>query len=154
MPTRYTELNSPITLFNSSDLDYIGDGSLSPGSAVFDNTLPGNRNLYGALSLSLKNTGVRKRDATIEVFIVPMVSPPGGSLTQEMSIEGDCIDNYYVEEFKIDGSTGQRLLTLDNVLLFPGMSRFYFRNNIGVSFSAGNTAWLSTYTFEHVAGGS
>ncbi|MCF1457179.1 MAG: hypothetical protein LPH21_06325 [Shewanella sp.] len=147
MTTRYTEVNTSQTLL-SVDLNGLADNATSVQSTSQNNYTSGTRLLLANFYLHLSEQGGnRVAGATVDLYLVP--KPTIGGIQAELSVEGDCLENYYAGAFRLDDSSDARTVLLQSVRLPPFLFTARLKNRTGQSFNTNNDLQISSFSYEH-----
>jgi hypothetical protein len=129
--TRHKSYTSAIASVLTTDLNSLGNGSISAASSALDNT--SNLDLYDDLTFTIATQGgARSAGATVSVLMVQALDG-----TNYDDVDTTC--GQLVAVFQLDAATTARQVSVRDVPIPPGLFKYFVRNNTGQAFaSSGN----------------
>jgi hypothetical protein len=129
--TRHKSYTSAIASVLTTDLNSLGNGSISAASSALDNT--SNLDLYDDLTFTIATQGgARSAGAAVTVLMVQALDG-----TNYDDVEVSC--GQVVAVFPLDAATTARQCSVRDVPIPPGLFKYFIRNGTGQAFaSSGN----------------
>ena len=146
MVMRYTGLES-ITTVLSTELNGLTDGAVAISGNLSNDAATTERLIKAMAEIYIATQGTaRSAGASVTLFLIPTTDG-----TNYGDTDGDCVNNYIVGVYPLDGgSTAARYIS-GSIALLPTDYRIGLRNDTGQTLAAtGNTVKLREYSVEDV----